>query len=152
MSAVAKSNFPGTRENEVEPAITSAFRALDQQLMRARWAHGWKVPPQAFEPYSLAYLLGFLERHCEEFFPLSDSGVRLAQIGLLNKLLGPESVERLDETLKLVAQHEITLNQAWQTGRKEADAQIGPEKALACSWREYMYLEIEHYSFSYPRD
>lgn len=151
MSAAIKTVFEGCHTDYFAP-IAATLKALEQPLMRAKWAHGWKVPPQAYEPFSLAYVLGFFERFCDEANPLSTAGLRDARIAMLTKLLGLEAVARLDETLQLVGQHEINMLGAWQHGRKEADAQLSPDHSIACSWREYMYLEIDAYSFSYPRD
>jgi hypothetical protein len=152
MSAVASTVVAAGNSSAYQAAIASTLAALERPLMRVRWPHGWKIPPQAFEPISLAYVLGFFERHCEEIGLLSDVGLYQARVELLIELLGANAGARLDETLDLVAQHEINLLQSWQVGRKEADAQLGPDQAIACSWQEYMYLEIEAYSFSYPRD
>jgi len=140
------------RHADYQFAIAATLKALEKPLLRARWPHGWKIPPQAYEPFSLAYVLGFFERHCEEVGAFGTNGLRNAQALMLDQLLGENASSRLDETLQLVGQHEITMNNAWQQGRKEADAQLGPDRAIACSWQEFMYLEIEKYSFSYPRD
>jgi hypothetical protein len=151
MSAAVEKVLPGVRREFLAP-IAATLKALEHPLLRARWAHGWKIPPQAYEPFSLAYVMGFFERHCEEIGLLNSTGLDDARVQLVSTLLGPEALSRLDVALTLAAQHEINMIQAWQHGRKEADAQIGPDRAIACSWREYMYLEVEAYSFSYPRD
>jgi hypothetical protein len=152
MSVVASTVLAAGNTSDYQSPIALTIAALARPLMRVRWPHGWKIPPQAFEPISVAYVLGFFERHCEESGTVSEVSLYQAQTKLLNELLGANASAKLDETLDLISQHEINLLQAWQQGRKEADAQLGPEKAIACSWQEYMYLEIERYSFSYPRD
>jgi hypothetical protein len=152
MSAAAE-RIGQVKANDFAAPIASTLEALKNPLMRARWAHGWKIPPQAFEPFSLAFVLGWFQRMCEDYEPIGGAPeLYSARITLLRELLGQDAMLRLDETLQLVEQHEMNLEKAWQTGMKEADAQLGPERSIACSWREFMYLEIEHYSFSYPRD
>lgn len=151
MSALPTDELQGV-PSDCLPAVASTIKALDRPLMRARWVHGWKIPPQAYEPFSMAYVLGFFERHCEEYGPLNPDHLERARDAMLTVLLGREAVARVNEVLDLVRRHEISTIQAWHTGRREADAQLGPEQAIACSWREYMYLEVSAYSYSYPRD
>lgn len=151
MSAAVSIDLQGV-PSEYLPAVEKTIKALDKPLLRARWAHGWKIPPQAYQPFSLAYLLGFFERQCEELGEINPADFDRAREAVLTKLLGREAIARVSQVLDLISKHEVSTIEAWHTGRKEADAQLGPEASIVCSWREYMYLDVTHYSYSYPRD